>query len=176
MTRLPFPVRRAGRRASRRRAMAGGALVELALVAIPTISIGLAALDVGRAIHVYNQMLKSTRDAARYLAAFDPSNPGLYPTQQAIYRAVYGTTSKDAGAQPVAAGLTESMVQICDRVSIDGCAGNSYTMTETSPQNGQVHMVRVQITGYAFKPMMPGASRLLPFSFGNVGATMRQVR
>lgn len=159
-----------------RRGARGSAMVELAIVAVPLLSIGLLAFDVGRAMYTYSQLLKAARDGARFLSAFDPDNPQLYPVQQTINRVVYGKAAPAASDTPMIRGLTPSMVQVCDRVSVNGCAGNSYTMTESSPQNGKVSMVRVQITGYAFRPMIPGVSRLLPMTFDDIGATMRQVQ
>lgn len=151
--------------------MHGAAAVELAFLSIFLVSFVLAAIDFARAIFVYDQLVKATRDGARYLSFFDPSLPGNYPTTLMKQRMLYGSVSQSG--DPIVPGLTANMISICDRVDSSACPGLSFADVPTG--SGSINLVRVTISGYQFAPIFPGASRLASFSFEPISSTMRQV-
>jgi hypothetical protein len=143
--------------------------VELALVSLPMILALLAAVELGRAVYLYNALAKASRDAARHLSAFDPRQASDYrlAIEQARTRAVFG-----AGTVPIAPGLSASMVRICDRSRDEGCVPGSFGTREITPV--AIDLVRVEIVGYPFTPIAPGAGLLGPIRFGPIGTSMRQ--
>ena len=73
----PVPLRRHAIRSAGWR-QSGVAAVELGFLLTPLILMVLGASEYGRAIHNYNKVVKSTRDAVRYLTQFpasDAANP-----------------------------------------------------------------------------------------------------
>lgn len=141
----------------------GVAAIEFALLVIPLVLFTLTAVEAGRALYYYNTLLKSTRDASRYLSM---QSPGMGHAQ-AQCLAVYGNTN--CSNQPVLPGLATGMVGINERASVPMC-------TAPGACFGTMNLVEVRITGYQFKTMMVP---LLPetvtqFTFGRVATTMRQ--
>ncbi len=151
----------------------GAAAVELALVTIPLILMALAAVEFARAMLIYETLTKTVRHGVRYLSFFDPAVASEYPTGFAKKRMVYGVGAPVAGAQRLVDGLSESMIEICDRVTSTACPGESFGNVETGA--GTINLVRVTIRGYRYRPIFP-AARLLPaITFEPISATMRQV-
>ncbi len=66
--------------------------------------------EYGRAIYQYNTLMKSTRNAARFLSQQAPGDPTDIAT--AICLTTYGTP--DCSGSLLAPGLTAAMVSICD--------------------------------------------------------------
>lgn len=154
-----------------RRSNRGVAAVELALLIIPLVMMVLAAIDFARAMFVYDQLVKSVRDGARYLSFFDPTLPGEYPVDLVKNRILRGSAS---GSGPVIVpGLTAGMISICDQTNADACPGESFANIDTG--SGSINLVKVQITGYRFTPVFPGASKLVSVPFDPISATMRQL-
>ena len=146
-------------------------MVELALVVIPLVTMMLAAVEFGRAMYLYNQIVKATRDGARHLSGYDPAWPDLYPVQVAKNRVVYGANAPtDVVNVP---GLDVSMVRVCDRITDEGCTPGSFGPISTA--EGTVGLVRVEVVGYTFTPFVPLVSRLTSFTFGPIGTSMRQM-
>jgi hypothetical protein len=158
------------RRAPRRRQRAAIA-VELAIVAIPLVTMMLAAIEFGRAIYLYNQIAKATRDGARHLSGYDPTRAPLYPLGLVRDRIVYG--SNTAGGAPNIPGLEPSMIRICDRINDHGCTAGTYGPVDTG--RGNIDLVRVEVVGYTFTPAVPFVGRLATYTFGPIGTSMRQV-
>jgi Flp pilus assembly protein TadG len=161
------------RKASRYRSR-GVIAVELALVSIPLVMMSLTVFEYGRAMFLYNTLVKATRDGARYLSGFDPTDASNYPTANALNRVVYGYHPVPSNTQPLVPGLTASMVGICDRVSASACPSQTFVNVPAGA-SGTVNLVTVRITGYTFVPLVPGVSRLLSVTFDPISTTMRQV-
>lgn len=151
--------------------MRGAVAVELALVSIPLIMMVLATIDFARAMFVYDQLVKSARDGARYLSFFDPSVANKYPVALAKNRMIYGSTS---GSGPtIVPGLTSAMISICDKADSTACAGESFANVATG--SGSINLVKVTISGYQFTPIFPGVSKLTTVTFDPISVTMRQL-
>jgi Flp pilus assembly protein TadG len=159
---------------STRRRSRGVIAVELALVSIPLVMMSLVVFEYGRAMFLYNTLVKASRDGARYLSGFDPTDASNYPTTNARNRVVYGRHPVPNGAQPLVPGLTASMVKICDRVVSSDCPGKTF-LNVPAGVSGSVNLVTVQIIGYTFVPFVPGVSGLLSVTFDPISTTMRQV-
>ena len=157
-------------RASRRRQRAAIA-VELAIVAIPLITMMLAAIEFGRAMYLYNQIAKATRDAARHLSGYDPTRTALYPLGLVRNRIVHGSNA--AGGMSNIPGLEPSMIRVCDRVNDDGCTAGSFGPVDTG--RGTIDLVRVEVVGYTFTPAVPFVGGLATYTFGPIGTSMRQM-
>lgn len=164
MNHVPIKNHRPGR-------MQGAAAVELALVAIVLVMMVLAAIDFARAMFVYDQLVKSARDGARYLSFFDPSVAAEYPTTLARNRMLYGSVT--ASGKPIVPGLTAGMISICDRVNAGACPGEVFGDVPTG--SGSINLVKVQISGYQFTPIFPGVSKLTQIVFDPISVTMRQL-
>jgi Flp pilus assembly protein TadG len=160
--------------------MRGAVAVEFGIVLIPLVLLVTGVAEVGRAMYQYEALTKATRDAARYLSEFSPSDIS-YPVSQAQCLAVYGTT--DCSGSALVAGLTTSMVVICDRVNSSGCPGMSFnnvpTYDSTNGSNsgtpaGSINLVAVKITGFGYVPIEPFRG-MYSFNFNDIATVMRQV-
>lgn len=152
---------------SRPRAQRGVAAIEFAILIVPMLLMLLGVTEYGRAVYQYNTLVKSVRDATRYLSAVAPGSG------QAAARclAVYGTTNCTGGA--LAPGLTTGMVGICDATS---CAG---THASQATGGGTVNLVTVTISGYTFQSLfnfnLGGLTVGAPnMTYGPIHNTMRQ--
>jgi Flp pilus assembly protein TadG len=148
----------------RHRSMRGVAAVELALVTIPLVIMTLAAIDFARAIFTYDQLIKATRDGARYLSMFDPSRDD-YPIQAARSRMI--SQVRD---------LADTMIIVCDRQHTENCTGGPFGDVSTGGGSGTINLVKVTIRSYVFRPIFPGASQLAPtITFEPISTTMPQL-
>jgi hypothetical protein len=129
--------------------------VEFALVLPMLLMMTMMVIEFGRAIYQYSTLVKSVRDAARYLSI---QTPGTHITE-ARNLVVYGNTS-GSGA-PLAIGLSPSQVP-------DPVWANAGTLPV-------ITTVTIQVTGYTFNSMFSTVFGLsfgaIPFS--DIRATMR---
>jgi len=131
----------------------GVAAVELAILLIPLVIMTFGMIELGRAFYYYNGLLKSSRDATRYLST-QSRDAGV---AEARCLAVYGKTVCTGDA--LVPGLTTDMVNI------------SYeTGVETG--KGAIDLVTVEIRGFSFPPVVPAVIGNLVF--GPISSTMRQ--
>jgi Flp pilus assembly protein TadG len=146
----------------------GLALVELAISLTLLVTIVFGITEFGRAIFQYNTLTKSVRDAARFVAVRDPSAATAIAQTKCI--AVYG--NPDCSGNPLAAGLTTSMVSVCQ--AMDPACAATHQAQGASPV---INLVSVTIGGsatpYSFTSVVPFV--VPSFNFGAVSATMRQV-
>lgn len=149
-----------------RRRLCGAAAVELALLVVPLVLMTLATIEFARIVFTYNQLVKVTRDGARYLSGFDPSD-GLYPKEIARARVL-----KPDDTNIVVSGLTLEMIEVCDRLVSTACTGD---FANVATALGSMNLVRVQITGYTYQPIFPMSGLFGPITFEPIGTTMRQV-
>ncbi|KAG8152636.1 TadE/TadG family type IV pilus assembly protein [Burkholderia catarinensis] len=176
MKKLPF-------RRSRTR---GVVAVEFALVLIPMITLATGVAEFGRAIYQFETLTKATRDAARYLSVWLPTD-SAYPVSQAQCLVVYGSTTCGTSGTELVPGLTTSMVTICDAQHTTGCGDTSdpsqFANLPTYDANnnaasgtatGAINVVEVKIKGYQYQPI-PAFPGLSSITFSNIVTVMRQV-
>ncbi|MBI5278023.1 MAG: pilus assembly protein [Burkholderiales bacterium] len=135
----------------------GVATVEFALVIIPLLVLTLGVVQVGRAFYHYNTVVKSARDATRFLS-MRARGQG-----EAVARclAVFGSTTCGAAGTELAPGLTTARVHIEYTLGVPVGAGL-----------GSVDLVTVRIEGAAFRTYLPFAPA--DYAFGDIRSTMRQ--
>jgi hypothetical protein len=144
----------------------GVAAVEAALLAIPLLILAFGIVDGGRALYEYNTLAKAARDSARYLSTVGPGQG--HPEARCL--AVTGTM--DCSAPPLADGLTEANVDICDA---DACPLTHRAIPADGnggPATGVINLVTVTLENYQFVSFVG-----LPFPsivFDPISATMRQ--
>lgn len=143
------------RRQHRRQRQMGAAAVEFSLVLIPLLILAFGIVEYGRAIYHYDIVAKSVRAASRLVAAYDPSDSTSFSdaATQARCLAVFGKTTCDAGAAPLAPGLTASHIKICTRASVAQCPDLQTTDVQnvaTGTGTGTIQLVVVRIDGYQF--------------------------
>ncbi|MBR8210255.1 pilus assembly protein [Burkholderia cenocepacia] len=170
----------------RRSRTRGAVAVEFALVLMPMILLATGVAEFGRAIYQYETLTKATRDAARYLSVWLPTD-SAYPISQAQCLVVYGSTTCGASGTELLPGLTTSMVTICDAQHTTGCSDASdpsqFANVPTYDANnnaasgtasGAINIVEVKISGYQYQPI-PAYPALPSITFGNIITVMRQV-
>jgi hypothetical protein len=137
----------------------GAALIELALIIPLLLLLTFITTEFGRAMYEYHALVKSVRDAARYLSVHPPGTH----VEQARNLMVYGSLT--AGDKPLVSNLTLA------NVPADTCC--TWQPTGTAPI---FQTVTVRITGYTFEPMVSGAFGVSLggiLSFPPITATMR---
>ncbi|KVK71937.1 pilus assembly protein TadG [Burkholderia cepacia] len=170
----------------RRSRARGVAAVEFALVLVPMIMLATGVAEFGRAIYQYETLTKATRDAARYLSVWLPTD-SAYPVSQAQCLAVYGSTTCGSSGTELVPGLTTSMVTICDAQRTTGCSDtsdpsqfanlptyDSNNNTASGTATGAINVVEVKIAGYKYQPI-PAYPWLPSITFNNIVTVMRQV-
>ena len=166
----------------------GAALVEFAIVLVPLIVLVMGVAEFGHAIWQYEALTKSTRNAARYLSTYLPTDPA-YPAAAAAAQClvVYGSTTCPSGGAPLVSGLTTSMVIVCDASTSTGCTDSTdptaFSNVPTydtnngvsgGTQSGSINIVEVKIKGFPYSPIEP-FFKLSTFNFDNIFTVMRQV-
>lgn len=170
----------------RRSRMRGIAAVEFALVLMPMTVLATGVAEFGRAIYQYETLTKSTRNAARYLSVFLPTD-SAYPLAAAQCLVVYGNTTCGAAGTELVPGLTTSMVIVCDAAHTTDCADASdppqfanlptYDSTNNAASGtatGSINLVEVKVKGYKYQPI-PAYPGLSSITFSNIVTVMRQV-
>lgn len=133
----------------------GVAIIEFALVVPLLLMLSFITVEFGRAMHQYNTLAKSVRDAARYLSTVEP-NTHMTEARNLV---MYGTTT--AGSTPLVHGLTASHVP--------------NPTWQTAGSLPLINTVTVQVTGYTFQPMFtaPFGLTFPAMQFTPIRATMR---
>lgn len=146
-----------------RRFAKGVAAIELAFLLVPLVLFVLVGVEAGRSLLYYNTLLKSTRDASRYLST-QAAGTG---TAEAQCLAVHGNT--DCAGEPLLPGLATSMVEVAAHASVPMC-------TAPGVCYGTMELVDVKISGYTFHSFMVGffPDATVGFTFGDVRTTMRR--
>ena len=149
----------------------GVAAVEFALLIIPMLVMVFGITEYGRAMYQYNTLVKSTRDAARFLST-QAAGSGV-ATAKCL--AVYG--QKVCSGPKVVSNLDVSMVYVCDSVDSVACSTDHSAVATGS---GVVNLATVVIRGYQFQSVVSfnvgGLSVGLPnITFGDISTTMRQI-
>ena len=127
------------------------------------------AAEFGRAIYQYNTLVKSTRDAVRYLSTQAPGDPADVTIAKCL--AVYGAT--DCTGSQLVPGLTTAMVDVCDATLCPS------THQAVSTGSGTINLVTVyigQTTPFQFKVLVPLVMQnSTSMNFNVISATMRQI-
>lgn len=146
----------------------GAAAIELGLLFLPLAVIAFGSAEMGRAMHEYNTVGKTVRDAARYLSTASAGSI-LAARCLALTGSAAVTGAACSVSTPVLPGLTLAQVSACDPTT---CADHSLQAygTPGTANAGVMNLVSVTITGYAFTSMVPFATP--SFAFGPVRATM----
>ena len=143
----------------------GVAAVELAVLLTPLVLMIFGATELGRAIYTFNVLDKTVRDAARHLSQNTPGDIKI--AAQATCLTVYGNT--DCSGTAVAAGLTTSMVKICDS-TVTTCSNYANQLTHYD-STSSINLVSVTITGYPFTSLV---KFVIPnLTFNPISVTMR---
>lgn len=144
------------------RRIKGVAAIEMGLLLVPLVVMFMGAAELGRAFHYYNGLLKSAREASRYVSQHGAA--GSLADAQARCLAVYGDVGTAVngactGTQPRVPGLAAGMVAV-DHATI------------AAPGKGSIDVVTVTITGVPFTPIVWPAASLT--RFGAIASTMRE--
>lgn len=131
----------------------GVAALEFAVLLIPLVILTFGMTELGRAFHYYNGLIKSTRDASRYLSMLSRGEGEV----QARCLAVYGQTQCDG--EVLVPGLTTDMVVISYESGV-----------ETG--HGAIDLVQVTISEFPFRSLVPMV--IADMVFGPIASTMRQ--
>jgi Flp pilus assembly protein TadG len=140
----------------------GAALIELALITPLLLLLTFITTEFGRAMYEYNLVVKSTRDAVRYLSV---QTPGTHITE-ARNLMVYGNTA--GTGTPLARGLSLANVP----------AGSCCTW-QAAGANPLITTVTVRISSYSFHSLFPSVMGVVFASangdivFNEITATMR---
>ena len=137
----------------------GVALVEFALIVPLILIIVLVTADVGRALYQYNRIVKSVRNASRYLTTQPPDDAVVAGRARKLV--VYGNVGGTGNA--IDPGVTESKILI-PQSTFAGAAPNPVIRTVT-----------ITVTGYTFTPMISSffGHNFSTFTFSDISATMR---
>jgi Flp pilus assembly protein TadG len=147
----------------------GVAIIEFALVVPLLLILTFLVTEFGRALYEYNVVVKSLRDAARYLSEQDPTIKATDPAKVLVARnlVVYGFPSPSSKDKPLVLGLSLSNVP---DVNI---------AWRTVGSDPLINTVTIKVTGYKFRPLAVTvfgqqlADSNGEIAFGDISATMR---
>lgn len=140
----------------------GAALIELALITPLLLLLTFIATEFGRAMYEYNAVVKSTRDAVRYLSV---QTPGTHVTE-ARNLIVYGNTA--GTGTPLARGL-----------SLSNVPSGSCCTWQAAGANPIITTVTVRVSSYTFHSLFPSVIGVVfadangNIVFSEIAATMR---
>jgi Flp pilus assembly protein TadG len=144
---------------SKTRFQSGVATIEFALLIVPLLLMLFGVAEYGRAIYQYNTLVKSVRDATRYLSTLNPSDPD-HPNNgfvEAECLVKYGNTECIGTPLVPLANQNGLIIKICD-------SGTSDCEATHKNVNGSTNLVSVTVKGYKFYP--------LPFNISYYGETV----
>lgn len=155
----------------------GVAAVELALIIVPMLILCFGITEVGRALYYYNGLVKATRSAVRYLAAYPPAGATADSTRLEARSLALCGQKVCSGNDELVPGLTLAQISVCDPLSCSSTHSNIPTATGM----GSVNLVTVTIGGtnacssqntnaYCFTSLLPGV--IPSFRFAPVKTTM----
>ena len=166
-------------RSSRRQHEHGAAAVEFSLVLIPLLVLAFGIVEYSRAIYYYDIVAKSVRAASRLVAGYDPSDSTSFSNAatQARCLAVFGKTTCESGATPLAPGLSTSNIKICTRTSVAECPDlqtSDLQNVATGNGTGTIQLVVVRIEGYQFGFLgLPFTGAGPSLQFNTISSVMR---
>jgi len=133
---------------------AGAVAIELALVSILLAVMMFGALDLGRAMYAYNEIVQSTRSAARYLAT--STTIGTTEITRARNLVVYGNFSSSGPALTNELTSTNTRIQFCSPTYCD-IAGKTTSDMNNQAVSGasSVNLVVVQVSNLTLVTYFP---------------------
>lgn len=143
----------------------GVAAVEFALLLAPLLLLAFGITEYGRAVQDYSKIVKSTRDAARYLSLNAPGD--AVAIARAKNLVIYGSTASTG--QPLVTGLSNPATQ----VHVADSASDPATCRLQATGSGNVNLVRVTVDNVNFTSVVPAVMSSL--IFGPISVTMGQV-
>ena len=139
----------------RRSTQQGVAIVEFALILPMLLVMSFMTTEFGRALYQYNSVMKSVRDAARYLSIQTPGTHQAEAGNLVVYGNIAGT------GNPVAPGLSTTNV--------------APPVWQAQGSGPVINTVTVRVTGYSFQSIFSTAFGhtfgTIPYS--DITATMR---
>jgi Flp pilus assembly protein TadG len=141
-----------------RKMQRGTAIVEFALMIPFLLLLTVITTEFGRALYQYNSIVKTVRDAARYLSIQVPNTK----VAEAKNLVVYGKTTPAAGDPPLARGLALANVTPDPTWQDEGSAPI-------------IRTVRVTVSNYTFTTILPTVFGIDfgTYTFTPITATMR---
>lgn len=133
----------------------GVAIVEFALITPFLLVLTLMVTELGRAVYEYNLVVKSTRDAVRYLSTQQQNTHTTEAANLIVYGNLTGTGTS------LARGLSLASVQA--------------PVWQTAGTDPLINTVTVRVSNYQFQPLANSVFGLTlgPFTFSDITATMR---
>lgn len=133
----------------------GVAIIEFALITPFLLVLTLMVTELGRAVYEYNLVVKSTRDAVRYLSTQQQNTHTTEAANLIVYGNLTGTGT------PLARGLSLSSVQA--------------PVWQTAGTDPLINTVTVRVSNYKFQPLVNSVFGLTlgPITFSDITATMR---
>ena len=137
----------------------GTAIVEFALVLPLLLLLTMTTTEFGRAIYQYNTIVKSLRDATRYLSIQTPNTKITEAKNLVVFGNIAGT------GQALVTGLTVAKV-----------AAPTWQLTGSDPL---IKVVTITVTGYKFHSLFVSVFGVTfgdingDISFGDISASMR---
>jgi Flp pilus assembly protein TadG len=146
------------------RKQSGAAAIEMALLLPFLLLLAFGLTELGRAVYQYNTLAKAVRDGARHLSQYAPGDATRIAEAKQLV--LCGTTSGCANG-PLVPGMSLSYIQVRDSISDPA----NYNLQTTG--RGTVNLVRVEVSGFAFRSVVPVFIPSITFS--PIYATMVQV-
>ncbi|CAG4882903.1 Flp pilus assembly protein TadG [Georgfuchsia toluolica] len=139
----------------------GTAIVEFALVLPLLLLLTMITTEFGRAIYQYNTIVKSVRQATRYLSLQTPTTKTTEAQNLVKFGNLTGTPSV-----PLVLGIDGTTVSITPTWQLQG-------------SDPVINTVTITVSGYKFRPLFASVFGVTfsdgngDISFGNISATMR---
>ncbi len=144
-------------RQSHRASHRGIASVEFALLVMPVVLIMLAIVEFGRAVLVYNLLVRNVRDAARHVAM---ASPAAIDVARGEARCLAYNATFTCDGDPSVPDLTPDMIDVPAPV-LEGTAG------------GDINLVQVSVVGYAYGSIFLSNYIGATVPFNTISASMR---
>ena len=139
---------------ARRARQAGAVSIELALVSILLATMMFGALDLGRAMYAYNEIVQSTRSAARYLAT--STTIGSTEITRARNLVVYGKFSSSGPALSNELTSSNTHIQFCSTTYCDITGKTTADMNNQAVSGAtSVNLVMVQVSNLTLVTYFP---------------------
>lgn len=128
--------------------------IELALVSILLATMMFGALDLGRAMYAYNEIVQSTRSAARYLAT--STTIGSTEITRARNLVVYGKFSSSGPALSNELTSSNTHIQFCSTTYCDITGKTTADMNNQAVSGAtSVNLVMVQVSNLTLVTYFP---------------------
>lgn len=145
----------------------GVAAVEFGLLLIPLVTLAFGITEFGRAMYQYNGIVKSERDAVRFLSQAAPGDATARVSAGCLV--VYG--NRTCSGNPLVAGLTVGHVTVRDSTT-DAATHALQQVSGGGGATGVANLVSVEVSGYKFSSLV---TYVVPdITFNTISATMVQ--